>query len=142
MNRLLLILGIIATVGSVLAFQPAGAQVLPELKKAERVAITKGPDLEIASDYLTIITWTTNNPGGSDVHYGIVRYGLDPDNLSQMARSPDQAEPFQPIHKVPRAHGGSQAADHLLLRCDVGGKRRQERWSEEPREEIYNPCTR
>jgi phosphodiesterase/alkaline phosphatase D-like protein len=88
MNRLLLTLTITTTVGSLLAFQPAVAQVLPELKKAERVEITKGPELEIASEYLTIIRWTTNNPGGSDVHYGVVHYGTDPKDLSQTAKNP------------------------------------------------------
>jgi phosphodiesterase/alkaline phosphatase D-like protein len=38
-------------------------------------------------DHLTIIRWTTNNPGGSDVHYGIVHYGTDPKDLSQTAKS-------------------------------------------------------
>jgi phosphodiesterase/alkaline phosphatase D-like protein len=96
MNRLLLTLAIITTVGSLLAFQPAAAQVLPELKKAERVEITKGPELEIASTYLTIIRWTTNNPGGSDVHYGVVHYGTDSKDLSQIAKNPirlNQAHP-------------------------------------------------
>jgi len=58
------------------------------MKKAERVEITKGPELELARDGLTVIRWTTNNPGGSDVHYGIVRYGTDPEDLSQTAKSP------------------------------------------------------
>jgi len=58
------------------------------MKKAERVEITKGPALEIARDDFAIIRWTTNNPGGSDVHYGIVRYGTDPEDLSQTAKSP------------------------------------------------------
>src|SRR6267142_4144913 len=56
-------------------------------KKAERVEITKGPELELAADHLTIIRWTTNNPGGSDVHYGIVHYGTDPKDLSQTAKN-------------------------------------------------------
>jgi len=72
MNRLLVTLAITATVGSLLSSHPAGAQVLPPAKNAERVKITKGPELESATNYLTIIRWTTNNPGGSDVHYGIV----------------------------------------------------------------------
>jgi hypothetical protein len=58
------------------------------MKRAERVEITKGPELELATDHLTIIRWTTNNPGGSDVHYGIVRYGTDPEDLSQTAKNP------------------------------------------------------
>jgi hypothetical protein len=88
MNRRLPTLAIFTTVSSLLAFQPAAAQLLPELKKAERVEITTGPELEIASDYLTIIRWWTNNPGGSDVHFGIVHYGTSPKDLSQTAKNP------------------------------------------------------
>ena len=88
MNRLLLTLAITITVGSLLAFQPAAAQVLPPAKKAERVEISKGPELESATNYLTIIRWTTGNPGGSDVHYGIVHYGTHPKDLSQTAKNP------------------------------------------------------
>ena len=87
MNRLLLTLAIMTTAGSLLAFQPAAAQVLPPAKRAEHVKITQEPELELATDYLTIVRWTTNNPGGSDVHYGIVHYGTDPKDLSQMAKS-------------------------------------------------------
>jgi Purple acid Phosphatase, N-terminal domain len=94
MNRLLLTLAIEITVGSLLSFQPAAAQILPEIKKADRVEITKGPELELASDYLTIIRWTSNNPGGSDVHYGVVHYGTDPKNLSQTAKSPIRLNHF------------------------------------------------
>ena len=88
MNKRLLTLAITITVGSVLAFQPAAAQVLPPAKKAERVEITRGPEVESATNDRTIIRWTTNNPGGSDVHYGIVQYGTDPKGLSQTAKNP------------------------------------------------------
>jgi len=88
MNKLLLTMAITAIVGSLLSSDPAGAQVLPPAKKAERVKITKGPELESASEYFTIIRWTTNNPGGSDVHYGIVQYGTDPKDLRQTAKNP------------------------------------------------------
>jgi phosphodiesterase/alkaline phosphatase D-like protein len=87
MNRLLLTLAIATTVGSLLSSNPAAAQLLPPAKRADRVEITKGPELELATDQLTIIRWTTSNPGGSDVHYGIVYYGTDPKNLSQTAKS-------------------------------------------------------
>ena len=63
------------------------AEILPPAKKAARVTITKGPVLESASDYLTFIRWITTNPGGSDVHFGVVHYGTDPKNLSQTANS-------------------------------------------------------
>ena len=85
MNRLLPTLAI-AAVASLLAFQPAAAQVLPPLQKADRVEITKGPELESATNDRTIIRWTTNNPGGSDVHYGIVHYGTDRQNLDARCR--------------------------------------------------------
>jgi Purple acid Phosphatase, N-terminal domain len=88
MNRLLLKLAITAAVGSLLSSNPAATQVLPPAKRAERVEITKAPALELAVDHLTIIRWTTNNPGGTDVHYGIVHYGTAPEDLSQTAKSP------------------------------------------------------
>ena len=103
MNRLLLTLAITTTVGSLFSSNPAAAQLLPPAKKAERVEITKGPELELATDHLTIIRWTTNNPGGSDVHYGIVNYGTDPKDLSQTAKNPI------------RLNQGHQATDDLLL---------------------------
>jgi hypothetical protein len=97
MHRLLLTLAITTTVGSLLSSNPAAAQVLPPAKRAERVEIIAAPALELATDRLTIIRWTTNNPGGSDVHYGIVHYGTDPMDLSQTAKSPirlNQGHPY------------------------------------------------
>ena len=88
MKRLLLTLAITTTLGSALFSNAAVGQVLPPAKKAEHVQIISGPELEFSADHLTIIRWTTNNPGGSDLHYGIVRYGTDPRNLSQTAQSP------------------------------------------------------
>jgi phosphodiesterase/alkaline phosphatase D-like protein len=81
-------LAITTAAGSVLYAAAVAAQVLPPAKRAERVEITKGPELESAANHLTIIRWTTNNPGGSDVHYGIVHYGTDPKALSQTAKNP------------------------------------------------------
>jgi phosphodiesterase/alkaline phosphatase D-like protein len=88
MNARLVTLAITTALVSLLSFQPAAGQVPPALKKAARVAITKGPALESATNYLTIIRWTTNNPGGSDVHYGVVHYGTDPTDLRHTAKSP------------------------------------------------------
>jgi hypothetical protein len=88
MNSLLLKLAITATVCIVLSSSPTVAQVLPPMKKAERVEITKGPALEIARDDFALIRWTTNNPGGTDDHFAVVHYGTDPKDLSQMAKSP------------------------------------------------------
>jgi hypothetical protein len=96
MHRLLLTLAITTTVGCLLSSNPAAAQVLPAAKRAERVEITTAPALELATDHLTIIRWTTNNPGGSDVHYGIVHYGMDSKVLSQTAKSPIRLNRGQP----------------------------------------------
>jgi phosphodiesterase/alkaline phosphatase D-like protein len=87
MSGLLLKLAIIAAVGSLLSSNIALAQVLPPAEKTKRVRIIQGPEIESASDYLTIIRWTTNNPGGSDEHFGVVHYGTDPKNLSETAKS-------------------------------------------------------
>jgi hypothetical protein len=84
----LLKLSLITTLGCFLSPYIIFAQESPTTPKPARVRITQGPELEMAREYLTIIRWTTNNPGGSPVHYGVVHYGLDPKNLSGTARSP------------------------------------------------------
>jgi phosphodiesterase/alkaline phosphatase D-like protein len=96
MMRLLLTFAITTTVGSLVSVQSALAQVLPPAKKAARVQITNGPELESATNNRTIIRWTTDNPGGSDVHYGIVHYGTAPQELTRTAKNPirlNQAHP-------------------------------------------------
>jgi phosphodiesterase/alkaline phosphatase D-like protein len=93
MNKLLLKLAITAAAGTLLSSNPIVAQLSPTTPKAARVQITQGPELEMAKQYLTIIRWTTNNPGGSPDHFGIVHYGTDPNNLSQTAKSPIRLNP-------------------------------------------------
>jgi hypothetical protein len=92
MNRLLLKLAIMAA-GCLLSSNPMAAQVSPTTPKAASVRIIEGPQVELSKEHLTIIRWTTNNPGGSPVHYGIVHYGTDPKNLSQTAKSPIRLNP-------------------------------------------------
>jgi len=87
MNRVLLTLALVFS-GSLLLSNPTSAQFVPSAKKAARVRIIKGPELELARENLTIISWTSNNPGGSPEHFGVVHYGTDPKNLSQTAKSP------------------------------------------------------
>ncbi len=96
MNKLLLKLAITAAVGSLLPSNPMVAQVSPTTSKTARVRITQGPELELAREHLTIIRWTTNNPGGSPEHYGIAYYGTDPKNLNQTAKSPIRLNPDHP----------------------------------------------
>jgi phosphodiesterase/alkaline phosphatase D-like protein len=87
MNKVLLITAISVLGGSLFA------QESPTTPKAAQVRITQGPEVELAKQHLTIIRWTTNNPGGSPVHYGIVHYGTDPKELSQTAKSPLRLNP-------------------------------------------------
>jgi phosphodiesterase/alkaline phosphatase D-like protein len=87
MNRLLLMLAVAATAGSLLLSNSISAQFVPVAKKAAHVRILKGPELESSTENLTIIRWTSDNPGGSPEHFGVVRYGKDPKDLSQTAKS-------------------------------------------------------
>jgi len=93
MNRLLLKLAMTLLVSSVLYSTPGATQESPTTKKAARVRITRGPEIERADPGLTIIRWTSNNPGGSPEHYGVVRYGTNPKELSQTAKSPIRLNP-------------------------------------------------
>ena len=66
---------------------PYAPKILPPAKRSARVHITRGPELESASSNSAIITWTSNNPGGSDEHFGAVTYGTDPGDLKETAKS-------------------------------------------------------
>jgi hypothetical protein len=88
MKRLLLKITIISMVGSLLISNSTFCQLLPPNKRAAHVVITEGPKLEIANDYLVVIEWTTNNPGGDDEHFAIIHYGTNPHDLSHTAKSP------------------------------------------------------
>ncbi|HWZ01013.1 MAG TPA: fibronectin type III domain-containing protein [Edaphobacter sp.] len=95
MNRLHVRLA--AAAGSLLFSNLIAAQVSPYAPKtipppaptAAHVRITHGPELESASadDKSAIITWTSDNPGGSDEHFGVVHYGTNPKELDQTAQS-------------------------------------------------------
>ena len=93
MNRLVLKLAMVVTVGSLLHSTPAATQVSATTDKAVRVRITQGPEIERADPDFAIIRWTSNNPGGSPEHFGIVRYGTDPTKLNQTAKSPIRLNP-------------------------------------------------
>jgi phosphodiesterase/alkaline phosphatase D-like protein len=87
MNRVIVLLAISVLSGSLLA------QESPRTKKAQHVRIIQGPKIELARQTLTIIRWTTNNPGGDPVHYGIVHYGTSPHKLTETAQSPIRLDP-------------------------------------------------
>jgi phosphodiesterase/alkaline phosphatase D-like protein len=79
---------------SLLVLQQATAQrspytpkeIEPPARKAARVQITEGPSLELYRYNEAIIRWTSNNPGGTDEHWGVVKYGTDPHNLNLTAK--------------------------------------------------------
>jgi phosphodiesterase/alkaline phosphatase D-like protein len=87
MNRLLPTVAIAVLTGSLFLCSPISAQFIPSARKAAHVRIVKGPEIEMARNDLTIIRWTSNNPGGSPEHFGVVHYGTDPKNLTQTAKS-------------------------------------------------------
>ena len=93
MNRNVMRFALSAALGYLISAHPAIAQVSPTTPRASSIRIIKGPDLEVAKTFLTVIRWTTNNPGGSPVHYGVVHYGTDPKNLTQTAKSPIRLDP-------------------------------------------------
>jgi len=98
MNKLHLKLAPIAAAGSLLfssfiaAQGPYSPKPLAPLLPTVNVRITHGPELEQANvhDNSAIITWTTNNPGGTDDHDGIVHYGTNPKELNQTATTPNR----------------------------------------------------
>ncbi len=87
MNRPLLKIAMIAAGGGLLISNSSLSQVLPPAKKASQVEIVQGPALEFARDDLAIVRWTTNNPGGTDDHFGVVHYGTNPKELNQVAKN-------------------------------------------------------
>jgi hypothetical protein len=60
---------------------------LPPAPKAAHINITERPELESATSNSAIIRWTSDNPGGSDEHFGVVMYGTDPTKLTETAKS-------------------------------------------------------
>lgn len=93
MKRLLLKVTIVLAAGSLLQSTPVFAQVSPTTEKFARVRIIQGPEIERADPDFAIIRWTSNNPGGSPEHYGVVHYGADPTKLDQTAKSPIRLNP-------------------------------------------------
>jgi len=71
----------------------AGVAAVPTHKAAQ---LTADPELESATDTSAIIRWTTTNPGGTALHYGVVHYGTDPKSLTGVAQSPNRRNPSHP----------------------------------------------
>ena len=118
MNRLLQKLAMSMVVASLFYSTPAAAQVAPTTKKAGSVKITQGPEIEQANSFLTIIRWTTNNPGGSPEHYGVVHYGTSPKDLNQTAKSPIRLNPGHPDTVIRVRIQGLQAGTTYYYKVD------------------------
>jgi phosphodiesterase/alkaline phosphatase D-like protein len=92
-RRLILASALIAAFACVTLLLFPNARVIAAAPTHSVVKITAGPELEITNETMTIIRWTTTRPGGTDLHYGIVHYGTDATNLSQVAKSPNRRNP-------------------------------------------------
>jgi phosphodiesterase/alkaline phosphatase D-like protein len=88
MQSALQTIAITAVVVGLIASAPAAAEKRTAEVRSKRVQIVKRPVLESATHDTAIIRWTANTGGGTDRHYGIVRYGTDPKHLDKTARSP------------------------------------------------------
>jgi phosphodiesterase/alkaline phosphatase D-like protein len=72
------------------------ARAMAAAQGTESAKLTADPELEMATENMAIIRWTTTNPGGTALHFGIVHYGTDPANLSQVAKSPNRRNQSHP----------------------------------------------
>jgi phosphodiesterase/alkaline phosphatase D-like protein len=88
-RRLLTIALIVTVMGSSL-IRPRSAYARQHSGAAHNSA---SPTIELVSDTLAFISWTTPNPGGTILHYGVVRFGKDPNHLEFTAKSPTRINP-------------------------------------------------
>jgi len=87
--RLLTIVLILTGMGSSLV-QPRSAYARQHSGAAQDTA---NPTIESVSDTLAFISWTTANPGGTVLHYAVVRFGKDPNHLEFTTKSPTRINP-------------------------------------------------
>jgi len=96
MRRFILTFAWILAIAGAIQWRSADYLVIAAVPTHKAARLTAGPELEAAADGLAIIRWTITNPGGTDLHYGIVRYGTDSKNLDQVAKSPNRRNPSHP----------------------------------------------
>ena len=96
MRRLILALALIVPFACLTLLLFSAASAIAAAPTHNVAQITAGPELESTNESMTIIRWTTKHPGGSDLHYGIVHYGTDAKNLSELAKSPNRRNPSRP----------------------------------------------
>ena len=96
MKRFILTSAFLAAIAGWAVWRFAHDPVMAAVPTHHAAELTAGPELESATDTMAIIRWTTTNPGGTNLHYGIVRYGTDAKALTEEARSPNRRNPSQP----------------------------------------------
>jgi phosphodiesterase/alkaline phosphatase D-like protein len=96
MRRLISACALVAAFACLILVHLPAAHVVAAAPTHNVAQITAGPELESTNGSMAIIRWTTTNPGGTDLHYGIVHYGTDATNLSQIAKSPNRRNPSHP----------------------------------------------
>jgi phosphodiesterase/alkaline phosphatase D-like protein len=96
MNRLILTFAVIVAIAGLIQWRSADDLVIAAVPTHKAAQLAAGPELETATDGLAIIRWTITNPGGTNLHYGVVHYGTDSKNLDQVAKSPNRRNPSHP----------------------------------------------
>jgi hypothetical protein len=96
MKKLILALALVVAFVCLTLLHFPAPRVIAAAPTRNVAAITAGPELETVNDTLAIIRWTTTNPGGTDLHYGIVHYGTDAMKLTHVAKSPNRRNPSHP----------------------------------------------
>ena len=96
MKRFLLISALVVACVCLTPSNFSVVHVLATAPTAHVAQIKSGPELESTNESMAIIRWTTTNPGGTDLHYGMVHYGTDAVNLSQVAKSPNRRNASHP----------------------------------------------
>jgi hypothetical protein len=97
MKRFIVTFAVIVASAGLIQWRFADDLVIAAVPTHKAAQLTAGPELETATDGLAIIRWTITNPGGTDLHYGIVHYGTDSKNLDQVAKSPNRRNPSHPV---------------------------------------------
>jgi len=96
MRRLILVLALVVALACLTPLHFPAARVIAAAPTHNVAQITAGPELESTNESMAIIRWTTTNPGGTDLHYGVVHYGTDAKKLSEVAKSPNRRNPSHP----------------------------------------------
>lgn len=80
------------SLGILLAFARLLFPAAPESARS----MIEGPAVERTTANSAIITWTTKNPGGTDLHYAVAHYGTSGQKLGEIAKSPNRRNRSHP----------------------------------------------